>query len=867
MDKQNGWDKEFGDDFSADNSTDFTSDFLSDLDYDFLKGSGSSSPDPDSNNLGFDDPYSRRTDTGGYRSPAGAASRTPSSGTSYNRTSSGRTSAGGRPSSTGRASSTGRPSASAGRSSGGRSSSGSGAYRSSGGSYRSSASGGGGSSRSGSGRGKRGVKGSPLFSALFFPCILLFHELLLRLYDPDVHFFGAGFLPILFFSLAYGFLVFFILDVIPAKKVSRILGGVLIFIFIVILCVERGMKATFNMYYGVLAGAGVAGNVVGNFAENIITTIKVILFFILLSLIPFVLFILLRATVIRERGQQWLTRVLVVFLAAVCGLFGFMFSNIGSAKAAYTYDFTTPAAIPHFGLATAVRLEFKYAIFGTPEADIPGFLPNDDDTSGSTGDSSKDSTGDTGDSTDPTGDTGDSTDTTPPQPIEYGFNTLDIDFEGLAASTSNKTLKQMHEYFGSLTPSQQNQYTGLFKGKNLILICAESFDDYVIDPELTPTLYRMTQQEGFVFTNFYQPDWTLSTAGGEFSVTTGVIPNWVSKSDSPRQSINNDMSTTLGNMFRSIGYATPAWHNGDYTFYSRNKYLATYGYDFKAIGSGLELPTTGWLRSDTEMIEATADQYINNYLQTGQPFHAYYMTISGHGPWKFAGNKWATKYKDLIKAKYPTLSDPCAAFLAANIEVDRALEALVKKLENAGIADDTLIVMCADHYPYFLYQGNSQQGDSTDYYNELNALFGQPQDDEKVTSRYRNTLLMWSASIPRTVVDTPCYSCDIVPTVANLFGLEYDSRLYTGRDIFATNYEADKYSTCMPLVIFANNHGQGNSWITAAGTYEASTGKFTANEGVTVSDDYVSKVKSLVSGKIQMSKKIITEDYYSKIFK
>ena len=175
--------------------------------------------------------------------------------------------------------------------------------------------------------------------------------------------------------------------------------------------------------------------------------------------------------------------------------------------------------------------------------------------------------------------------------------------------------------------------------------------------------------------------------------------------------------------------------------------------------------------------------------------------------------------------------------------------------------------MCADHYPYFLYQGNSQQGDTTDYYNELNVLFGRPKDDEKVTSRYRNTLLMWSASIPRTVVDTPCYSCDIVPTVANLFGLEYDSRLYTGRDIFATNYEADKYSTCMPLVIFANNHGQGNSWITAAGTYEASTGKFTANEGVTVSDDYVSKVKSLVSGKIQMSKKIITEDYYSKIFK
>ena len=115
------------------------------------------------------------------------------------------------------------------------------------------------------------------------------------------------------------------------------------------------------------------------------------------------------------------------------------------------------------------------------------------------------------------------------------------------------------------------------------------------------------------------------------------------------------------------------------------------------------------------------------------------------------------------------------------------------------------------------------------------------------------------------VVDTPCSAIDIVPTLSNLFGLEYDSRLYSGRDIFATNYQANQYSSNMPLVVFANK-GYGNSWITAAGTYEASTGTFTPREGVTVDDKYVGRVKSLVGAKYAYAKLVIERDYYSLVW-
>ena len=94
--------------------------------------------------------------------------------------------------------------------------------------------------------------------------------------------------------------------------------------------------------------------------------------------------------------------------------------------------------------------------------------------------------------------------------------------------------------------------------------------------------------------------------------------------------------------------------------------------------------------------------------------------------------------------------------------------------------------------------------------------------------------------------------------------MEYDSRLYSGRDIFATNYVVNEYSNCMPLVVFANT-GYGNSWITAAGTYEADTKTFTPNPGVEVSENYVSRVNRLVQNKYSYAKLMIQHDYYGAV--
>jgi hypothetical protein len=250
------------------------------------------------------------------------------------------------------------------------------------------------------------------------------------------------------------------------------------------------------------------------------------------------------------------------------------------------------------------------------------------------------------------------------------------------------------------------------------------------------------------------------------------------------------------------------------------------------------------------MFRLTVDEYITDYVENGTPFHTYYMTVSGHANWGW-GNAMSAKHREEAVAAYPDASQPVQGYIAANLEVEYALRYLVERLEEAGIADDTVICLAADHYPYALVT------EEVDYYCELSGI----NDSERSISRYRNTLLLWCGDmeIP-VVVDTPCSTIDIIPTLSNLFGLEYDSRLLSGRDVFSANYSKTHPSTSMPLVILPTP--AGNSWISPAGTYEAATGTFTPNPGVAVDAGYEARVEAIIDAKYAYARALIQHDYY-----
>ena len=263
--------------------------------------------------------------------------------------------------------------------------------------------------------------------------------------------------------------------------------------------------------------------------------------------------------------------------------------------------------------------------------------------------------------------------------------------------------------------------------------------------------------------------------------------------------------------------------------------------------------SSNWPYSDLEMMEATVDEYLGDWQTNGTPFHAYYMTVSGHANWGW-GNAMSAKNRDAAVAAYPNASQPVQGYIAANLELEAAMTYLLERLEQAGALDDTVICLSADHYPYALVE------ESTDYYQELSGR----NDTEKDTSRYRNTLILWCGSMEDPVkVSTPCSAVDIVPTLSNLFGLPYDSRLLSGRDIFAY-YTPTAISTSMPLVILPTP--VGNSWATAAGIYESRTGTFTPYSGITVPDSYADIVNSIVDAKYNYARAVIQYDYYRVLF-
>ena len=409
--------------------------------------------------------------------------------------------------------------------------------------------------------------------------------------------------------------------------------------------------------------------------------------------------------------------------------------------------------------------------------------------------------------------------------FEYDYNTIDIDFSG-----GSGEIAKINEFMANEKGSKQNKYTGMFEGKNLIFIVAESFNEIAVSEELTPTLYKLVH-EGFDFQNFYTSN-NLSTIGGEFQALTGlyadntILSSWRGgKAYYPYG---------LGNVFKNLGYNTFAYHNNSAYYQDRNVYLKTQGFDnFKGCYNGLEkvINCEQWPQSDVEMIEGTISDYINS----DKPFMTYYMTVSGHFYYSYSGNAMASKNKDLVdNLDYP---EEVKGYLATQIELDRALELMINKLEEASKLDDTVIVLLADHYPYGL---------PIDYINILSDY-----KRDSLIEANSNNLIIYNSKMKSEKIDKVGMSIYVIPTVYNLFGIEYDSRLIVGKDIL---------STSEGIAIFKDK-----SWITNKGTYYASSGNFEAKVD-DISDNYVDTINSIVSNRVAISRMIVENDYYKYIF-
>ena len=648
---------------------------------------------------------------------------------------------------------------------------------------------------------------------LFFPLAILFMEFTVKLYAYG-KIFDKGFFYTLIFSVVTG-LVCALLSSIWSRKANLIIGLILLgsitFVFVIQVGCYTIMKFFASIYMLKMAVPAITG-----FTKEALTGIVKSLVPAGILLIPFVLYLIFAKKLIPEKKLRPKSVFLLLGIALMLQLGNVAIiknDNLGIMPSDYIYSqrFQPSLSVPRFGILTTLRLDIQSVLRNEINIDLPS-LHKPPETTGGPPDEQENPQSN-------------------PADMTGGKNVLEIDFDKLIKNETNHDIADMHAYFSSLTPTSKNEYTGMFEGYNLIWIVAESFSRYALDETHTPTLSKLAN-EGFVFNNYYHYLWTGSTSTGEYVTSTGLIPTDTGVL-SFEKSAENYMPFAFGTIFSNLGYSARAYHNHDYTYYERDKIYPNLGYEYKGVGNGLEkFVTEQWPESDVEMIAGTIPEYVKD-----ENFMVYYLTVSGHVNYNFYGNAMAVKHESAV-ADLPYSENP-RAYIATQMEFDQAIALLIDELDKAGVLDNTFIVISGDHYPYGLE------------HDEIEELAGERVDPD--FELYRSTLIMWNPKMERVEVDKYCSSLDIMPTLANLFGLPYDSRLVSGSDIFS---DSDA------LIVFENT-----SFITDLGRYNAYEDVFYPNEGIDLPDNYARDMFYKVSDMFYYAAKILDNDYYAKVFK
>ncbi|MDD2181080.1 MAG: sulfatase-like hydrolase/transferase [Bacilli bacterium] len=418
----------------------------------------------------------------------------------------------------------------------------------------------------------------------------------------------------------------------------------------------------------------------------------------------------------------------------------------------------------------------------------------------------------------------------PEEPVEpdYTRNIDDTEWKNLIDNETNNSIKNLHEYYLNQKITPKNDMTGVFKDKNLIYIMVEAFDIIAIDEKLTPTLYKL-YNEGMRFDNYYAPKYSCTTGESEYIGLTSIIPS--STVCTPNTYKNNDYSTSIFKLFENHGYYNTSYHNYSDKYYARTilhknmgslKFYNDDDLDIKKIW--------GW-PSDLNLMKEAIPLFIDE-----EKFFSFIITSTTHFPYDGDGHvgvvldHWS-KVKDLpynIKIK---------RYMAKAIELDLSLQYLIESLEEKGIMDDTVLVLFGDHHPLNM---------EYTYLNEAS-----PYDRLQDFNIDKLPFIIYNSEIEPIKISKTASTFDILPTLANMFDLDYDPRYYVGKDLLSDEET---------IVIFTTG-----SWITDKAIYFASSGNY--KELQETDDDYISRINQKVNNYFTASEQTLKLDYFKYRFK
>ena len=401
------------------------------------------------------------------------------------------------------------------------------------------------------------------------------------------------------------------------------------------------------------------------------------------------------------------------------------------------------------------------------------------------------------------------------------------------ASARAAGVEQINAYFAARGEASDNDMTGIFEGKNVVLVLMESMDDWMIG-EHTPTICRL-MDEGIRFENFYTPGYGgVRTFNSEFCMNTGSFLS--SQGGYAFDYVTNDFSQSLASQLRRDGYSAIVYHYNDPAFYSRGVFSPAMGYEkYLSYQDYVTEENEDDLYSDQLLFDN--GDISDSFFRDGKKLN-FIITRSAHLSYKYNEvlSYWGLKQYPQYRGLTDSEEEDCA-YLKAKL-VDDMFARLLEELEAHGELENTVIVAMTDHYTY----GMEDQALVMERSGVTDALLVE-----------RTPCFIWSTDCPDVEVRKTLNTSDLLPTLLNLLGEESTCH-YIGRDAFDSDY--------VGYALFSDG-----SWVCGDNAYNAGTGTVLplTDDAKPVTSEYLAEMEALVNEFVRINNLILETDYYSEI--
>ena len=437
----------------------------------------------------------------------------------------------------------------------------------------------------------------------------------------------------------------------------------------------------------------------------------------------------------------------------------------------------------------------------------------------------------------------------------------------------DKSAKEFRDFYSSVDNKKEtNKYTNIFEDKNVIFIHMESMQNFLIDLEvngieITPNLNKLSK-ESLYFSKFYPQISVGTSSDTEFTLSTGILP---SSSGTIFVNYYNRTYETIQQLFNEKGYYTFSMHANKADYWNRKTMYKTLGYqDFYAMDSFVvpddkDDPNYIGLGLSDKSFFAQSISILNNIKNNHDKFMGTMITLSNHTPFndvtKYGNLDFSVTYsKDTgeVDSKgnpiyeevtIPYLEDTeMGNYLKSAHYADEALGEFFESILENNLDEDTVFILYGDHesklgkknlnllYNYDIYTESIKDENDPTYISLDNYQY------ELLTN---TPLIIWTSdkNLQAEITDV-MGMWDVLPTVANMFGLDYNYAL--GNDIFSSKEK---------IVVFPN----GNI-LTNKVYYSNLKDEYISLNNEPIDTDYIEQIKDYADKRLEVSKGIVVYD-------